>query len=97
MSLAPDRPQGALLQPSGYSNILPTVEGYRHGHKMGIVVGAAGTSMLGANGQFLHINPTDHTVIVKFSSRPVPNNGIRAALRAMAAIDAVLGNQGKTH
>lgn len=46
----------------------------------------------GANGQILHVNPTDNTVIVKFSSLPEADNSSRSqtASRAMAAIDAAL-------
>lgn len=46
----------------------------------------------GANGQILHVNPADRTVIVKFSSNPQADNSARsqAASRAMAAIDAAL-------
>lgn len=46
----------------------------------------------GANGQLLHINPADDTVIVKFSSQPTVSNSSRSAEaeRAMTAIDAAL-------
>lgn len=46
----------------------------------------------GANGQLLHVNPTTHTVIVMFASRPVADNTRLAetAVSAMAAIDHAL-------